>query len=491
MGKVTSQIMSKDMIDSKNKANVDAGALSTRVGVVETSLTDIVKLQGLTKDGIIDVTTIIQNALNDKASKGGGDVILPSGKFKITSIVIPLGVSLVGDYTFNSDRSNGTWLYCVGTTDAAITCVNQNTISQIGFYYPEQVLDGSGNPKVYPASIKIFKDANRITIRDVFFQNTYIAIDADRHHELLTIENVQGYAIYQGIIIDYMTDIDRISNVHFNCNAWDNTNNKPANVVDFFKWTRKQGTAFTVRRADWISFVSCFALGYRYGFVSEPSPSTKPNMDDVMPSSETNRVVSGLKLIDCGFDVCGCDVWIKDGWAIQLQNCFFTSYNIWEPGVANSTAAIIVDAARDITITDCRWWGTDQPCLSLAADQAIVENNQFYEYGKRGVTDSQDYRAVLLWNGMNTIRGNHFNGQSQANVFGIIINGANVMADIDGNFFKDYVRSAINTVSSANNFRIGVNIFKNVVPAGGVAKVFLGSTPSNYVYDSTKDFVIA
>jgi hypothetical protein len=39
MGKVISQIMSKDMIDSKNKANVDEGALSSRLSVVETAIT--------------------------------------------------------------------------------------------------------------------------------------------------------------------------------------------------------------------------------------------------------------------------------------------------------------------------------------------------------------------------------------------------------------------------------------------------------------------
>jgi hypothetical protein len=39
MGKVTSQIMSKDMIDSKNKAMVDLNGLSSRVGVVETKIT--------------------------------------------------------------------------------------------------------------------------------------------------------------------------------------------------------------------------------------------------------------------------------------------------------------------------------------------------------------------------------------------------------------------------------------------------------------------
>jgi lysophospholipase L1-like esterase len=50
MGKVTSQIMSKDMIDSKNKANVDAGSLNNRVGVVETSLAEkATTLTGLIK----------------------------------------------------------------------------------------------------------------------------------------------------------------------------------------------------------------------------------------------------------------------------------------------------------------------------------------------------------------------------------------------------------------------------------------------------------
>jgi hypothetical protein len=47
MGKITSQIMSKDMIDSKNKAMVDLGSLSNRVGVVETSLTEKAKQSDL------------------------------------------------------------------------------------------------------------------------------------------------------------------------------------------------------------------------------------------------------------------------------------------------------------------------------------------------------------------------------------------------------------------------------------------------------------
>jgi hypothetical protein len=79
MGKVTSQIMSKDMIDSKNKANVDAGSLNNRVGVVETSLADIaynVKTYGAKGDGVTDDTASINNALAT-----GNPIYFPKGVY--------------------------------------------------------------------------------------------------------------------------------------------------------------------------------------------------------------------------------------------------------------------------------------------------------------------------------------------------------------------------------------------------------------------------
>lgn len=71
----------------------------------------------------------------------------------------------------------------------------------------------------YPLSIFLEAGANRVLVRDVFFANTYDAIDADRDQIILILQNIQGYAIHQGVVFDHCTDIDRWTTVHFNYNC--------------------------------------------------------------------------------------------------------------------------------------------------------------------------------------------------------------------------------------------------------------------------------
>jgi parallel beta-helix repeat protein len=91
MGKVTSHIMSKDMIDSKNKALVDLGSLNSRVGVVETSLTG--------KPSKTSVSQITVNASDYPTLQAALDYTASvKGKLKI-----PNGVYAVWGLNLNSD----------------------------------------------------------------------------------------------------------------------------------------------------------------------------------------------------------------------------------------------------------------------------------------------------------------------------------------------------------------------------------------------------
>ena len=142
-----------------------------------------------------------------------------------------------------------------------------SSIENIAFYYPNQTWDNTNScPEyAYPASIQIQTGAKRILIENVFFMNSYDAIDATAHHEILVIKNVQGYAIRYGLNCDSSTDVDRYSTVHFNPNAWTITAPSSTDIDNIAKWTRKNGTAFIFQRLDGANCNDIFAWGYRIG----------------------------------------------------------------------------------------------------------------------------------------------------------------------------------------------------------------------------------
>jgi hypothetical protein len=456
----------------------------------DTSLADIaIQPKGAKGDGTVDDTVAIQNALNTVPSNvyaKGVRVLLPSGHFKITSLTIPNGVTLEGQYAFDPINRTGTWFYCVDQVNPAIKLNTGTAVKNIAFFYPEQAWNSTaGTPLyAYPATLKVLLDAKRILIRDVLLQNSYIGIDADRHHEFLVLDNVQGYAIYKGVIVDFTTDIDRFKTVHFNANAWSVLN--PPNMTEIAMWTRRNGIAFTVRRADWIVLFDIFGWGYRKGLRLEDSPATKTDMADVIPTGEP-KMPSGVHLTNSGFDACGICVEMASGYGIEVTDCFFTAFNSFEDNGTYTNNAIEVLGGQDITIKGCRWWGTSYGCLTLACENSIVTNNSFWEYGLRAVSDSQDIRAVSLYSGTHMIVNNVFNGKTGDRTYGVIINSSSSVTNIKDNTFRDFKTACINAIATANNFIIGQNIYKGFT---GTNRVWFDGTPSNYKYTATNDLIV-
>jgi hypothetical protein len=160
MGKVTSQIMSKDMIDSKNKAMVDVGSLNNRVGVVETSLAERVnyltpEMYGAKGDGVSDDTTALQNAINDACSKGI-ELRLSNKTYLTTAPLILKNYLILSGNYINDEYSKGSII--TNTTTNMFKC---NLDSTTGTYKIIGV-KLSGICFIGATTTKLFDDQNDI-----------------------------------------------------------------------------------------------------------------------------------------------------------------------------------------------------------------------------------------------------------------------------------------------------------------------------------------
>ena len=87
--------------------------------------------------------------------------------------------------------------------------------------------------------------------------NPYNGIDASQNERHL-IRDVQGQPLRRGIFVDFIYDIGRIENVHFN--PWWSMQPK------LFAWQQKNGEAFIFGKCDWQYVFNTFCFGYNVGY---------------------------------------------------------------------------------------------------------------------------------------------------------------------------------------------------------------------------------
>jgi hypothetical protein len=204
MGKVTSQIMSKDMIDSKNKANVDPGALSNRVGDVETFLTDIsinFNYFNLKGTGTDDDSLAIQNIINQAATGKVKKILFPKANYLLTQ---PININ-------NDDIDidlNGSTIIWKGTSNLG----NDATSGYVGIFNIKGTKDISFmancsdiQPSVIDYSNRIARYCSKITLSSTditkFSIGDYIFIAIDTAVTTSTSYNPRFQGLMQVIDI--------------------------------------------------------------------------------------------------------------------------------------------------------------------------------------------------------------------------------------------------------------------------------------------------
>ena len=222
-------------------------------------------------DGKTDDTGALQKMLDDAVKQGGGEVVLPAGKYLVKgSLKIPEGVTLSGAAhapvyiepligsvimaTGGRGKEDGPALFELGSSCA---------VRGLTIYYPEQVL---GDIAPYPWTFHLAGGDN--TVENVTLINSYNGIQVGpegnvRHR----IRSVYGCALRRGILVDSCSDIGRIDNVQFHCHLWSSAQTGgDFGKVREYMWQNCE--AFIFGRTDWEYVTNTFVfpvnIGYRF-----------------------------------------------------------------------------------------------------------------------------------------------------------------------------------------------------------------------------------
>jgi len=226
---------------------------------------------GAKGDGKTDDTAAFQKALDAAGQAGGGIVYASRGNYYFAGhLNVPGAVTLKGVWesvpAHNGIRDAGlpkptddgtTFLVTesAGKEDGPpfITLNHNTTLKGVVIYYPDQ--NPAEEPKPYPYAIAM--RGKNPAVLAVELLNPYNGIDASQNERHL-IRDVQGQPLRRGIFVDFIYDIGRIENVHFN--PWWSMQPK------LFAWQQEHGEAFIFGKSDWQYVFNTFCFGYNVGY---------------------------------------------------------------------------------------------------------------------------------------------------------------------------------------------------------------------------------
>ncbi|MBQ8027144.1 MAG: hypothetical protein IJ261_03400, partial [Clostridia bacterium] len=228
-----------------------------------------------------DVTAIIQQAIDDCAENGGGTVWLPAGRYRVTgNIYIRQFVTLRGDYQdpdvgtdygtliiadVESSDAMTPGLFTVGASAGAVG---------LTVWYPNQRLD---NVKPYPYTFYITGNSDYMlqTIKNCTLINSYRGIGACSEcengiyqcHEMLTIDNVKGTCLYEGLNSHNSADVDTVKTLYILNKYWVEAGeafNAPQES-ELDAYTRANGYGLVLGDLEWPQFADVRVSDMLYG----------------------------------------------------------------------------------------------------------------------------------------------------------------------------------------------------------------------------------
>ena len=225
----------------------------------------------------IDDSAAIQGAIEKAAEMGGGTVYVPAGTYKcMSSLIIPGGVTLIGDWVSPADgggHGEGTVLesydwgmspnawpldpkegeYRFPAGNAFIQMLESSTLKNISVHYPEQ--DDVYNMKAYPPTIQNLY-GNGATIENITLYNSYYGIRLGSFsNQLQYVRNIYGTVYKTGISIDCNFDIPRVYDIHFSPDIWANSDlDTTPDLGDTRTIVKANFTGILLGRVDYCNF---------------------------------------------------------------------------------------------------------------------------------------------------------------------------------------------------------------------------------------------
>lgn len=330
------------------------------------------KYFGAVGDGTTDDTGAIQYALN-LAKTTGALVYLPCGKYLITNIEIPENVTLLGENGKNTPEIPGSVLYCTDRNNPAIILNSHSSIKNIAFFYPNQIIVNN-YPVTYPETIKL-TDISTTTLAEIDninLINSYYAINATPKHEKLRINNVWGYAINKGLFIDGSTDVDIVSNVHFNYNTLRGFYDEAVNE-EFESFTSKVGVAFQFGRCDTAIIQNIFAYGYRIG------------MQLITSVTATNKLPPTYTIFsNTSMDTCNYPLWIGNASHVLFDN-FVGISNNHTGNYSDVKSCVFIGGGDGVCMSNSILTGFGNMIISSGTDISL-SNCDIRNYNREGKT---------------------------------------------------------------------------------------------------------
>lgn len=236
-----------------------------------------------------DCSKILQAAIDDLYNAGGGTVFLPAGSYRLCSgITIRPFVTVMGDW---QDPDEGTDYGTVIIADVPSSDTYNPALFNVGgsagavgltVWYPNQSIDN-----VVPYPYTFYVDgygANYMlqTIRNCTLLNSYRGIGActewknDKYqcHEMLTIENVKGTCLLEGLSNYNSADVDTVKSLHISGKYWAEAGEKynAPSISEINAYTKANLSAFVLGDLEWPELCDISAENCKYGIYFAVGP---------------------------------------------------------------------------------------------------------------------------------------------------------------------------------------------------------------------------
>ena len=358
---------------------------------------------GAVGNGETDNTAAFQKALDAAAKSDVQAVFVPRGNYRFNgSLIVPQGVTLKGVWesvpAHNGIRDQGlpkptddgtTFLVCgnAGAEDKEpfITLNTNCTLKGVCIYYPEQKVNDIPTP--YPWAVAM--RGKNPAILDCELLNPYKGIDASQNERHL-IRNISGQPLRLGIYIDFIYDIGRLENVHFN--PWWSMQPK------LWQWQMENGEAFVIGMSDWQYVHNTFCFGYKVGYRFIASPTVK--------GGACNGNFLGIGADDCytALVVEQCNPY-----GLLITNGEFVSFHGPDPTMIRVTPT----NTGVVRFSNCAFWGPTRQIAVVDGKGTVgFSDCTFADWGYKdregGGKEATNDPALKLYGGTVLIRGNAF-----------------------------------------------------------------------------------
>ena len=226
-----------------------------------------------------DVTKIIQQAIDDCFNIGGGTVWLPKGEYRVTgNIYIQKFVTLRGEYQDPDDGNDYGTVIVADVESSSEILPALFTISgsagAVGLtvWYPEQSIE-----RVIPYPYTFYIETGHMlqTIQNCTLINSYRGIGAGAQyefgvsepHEMMTIENVKGTCLYEGISVHNSSDVDTIKTLYISNTYWAQSGEKfnAPSMEKLNEYTRANSYGMVLGDLEWPNIADVKISNMIYG----------------------------------------------------------------------------------------------------------------------------------------------------------------------------------------------------------------------------------